>query len=204
MARICSDCEVELRRVEASFTETAHVWESGFTPVALEAWACPHCGQVRFYATDAAALFSRHVAAAVPLTLKEAYGEVLPVAMEWHPEARLCAAYSGGDDEEAFVDRQGGCSAWSFTFCDPQRQYLDLVLIGRVVERSPYDFDGETGAPFALEDLLDSPELLARAQAAGADGEIFTLALERNEQDALRAVIVGEDQTPIYVEPMAL
>ncbi|HEX5690743.1 MAG TPA: hypothetical protein VFX76_12105, partial [Roseiflexaceae bacterium] len=108
MARFCTDCEAELRRVETSFTETAQVWESGFTPVGLESWACPHCGQVRFYAADAIALFSRQVAAPIPLTLKEAYGEVLPTALEWHPSAQLCAAYSGGDDEEAFVDRQGG------------------------------------------------------------------------------------------------
>jgi hypothetical protein len=202
MARICGECEVELRRVETSFTETAQVWEAGFMPVALEAWACPNCGQVRFYAADATALFSRQVAAPVPLTLKEAYGEVLPVALEWHASAQLCAAYSGGDDEEAFVDRQGSCAAWSFTFCDPQSQYLDLVLVGRIVERSPYDFDGEAGAPFQLEDLLDSPELLARAQAAGATGEIFTLALERDEQDALRAVIVGENQMPVYLDPL--
>jgi hypothetical protein len=203
MARTCSDCGEDLRRVETSFLETALVWETGFAPVGLEAWACPRCGQVRFYAADAAALFSRKPSAPVPLTLKESYGEVLPTALEWHPSARLCAAYSGGDDEEAFVDIAGLCSAWSFTFCDPQGQYLDLVLVGRVVERSPYEFDGEAGAPFALEDLADSPELIARARASGADGEIFTLALERDEQELLRAVVVGENQAPVRVDPAA-
>jgi hypothetical protein len=203
MARICGDCEVELRQVETNFSETGLVWEAGFAPVALQAWACPRCGQVRFYAADTEALFSRQPSAFVPLTLKEAYGEVLPAAIEWHPSARLCAAYSGGDDEEAFVDPVGLCSSWSFTFRDPQGQYLDLVLVGRVVERSPYEFDGEAGAPFALEDLSDSPELIARARDAGANGAIFTLALERDEHDALRAVVVGENQTPVRVDPAA-
>ena len=47
-----------------------------------------------------------------------------------HESARLCAAYSSGDDEDAYVDADGLCPAWSFTFCDPNGQYLDLVLVG--------------------------------------------------------------------------
>jgi hypothetical protein len=201
MARICSDCEVELRQVETNFLETGQVWEAGFASVALQAWACPQCGQVRFYAADTDALFSQQASDAVPLTLKEAYGEVLPVALEWHERAQLCAAYSGGDDEDAFVDLDGLCPVWSFTFCDPAGQYLDLVLVGRIVERSPYEFDGEAGDPFALEDLMDSPELIERAHAAGVAGEIFTLALERDEHGDLRAIVVGEDEQQVGLDP---
>lgn len=201
MARICGDCQAELRQVETNFLETGQVWEAGFAPVALEAWACPHCGQVRFYADDVAGLFGQQASEVVPLTLKEAYGEVLPAALAWHESARLCAAYSSGDDEDAYVDGEGLCPAWSFTFCDPTGQYLDLVLIGRIVERSPYDFDGEAGEPFTLEDQADSPELIARARSAGLGGEIFTLALERDEDSSLRAIIVGEDDEQVEIDP---
>jgi hypothetical protein len=201
MARICGDCQAELRQVETNFLETGQVWEAGFAPVALEAWACPRCGQVRFYADDVAGLFGQQASELVPLTLKEAYGEVLPAALAWHEAARLCAAYSSGDDEDAYVDEEGLCSAWSFTFCDPTKQYLDLVLIGRIAERSPYEFDGEAGEPFALEDLADSPELIERARGAGLDSEIFTLALERDEDGVLRAVIVGEDDRQVQIDP---
>jgi hypothetical protein len=201
MARICGDCEAELRQVETNFLETGQVWEAGFAPVALEAWACPQCGQVRFYAADVEGLFGQQASEMVPLTLKEAYGEVLPSALAWHESARLCAAYSSGDDEDAYVDEDGLCPAWSFTFCDPNGQYLDLVLIGRIVERSPYDFDGEAGEPFALEDLADSPELIQRARSAGLVGEIFTLALERDEDSVLRAIIVGEDDEQAQIDP---
>jgi hypothetical protein len=201
MARICGDCQAELRQVETNFLETGQVWEAGFAPVALEAWACPRCGQVRFYADDVEGLFGQQASEVVPLTLKEAYGEVLPAALAWHEAARLCAAYSSGDDEDAYVDEEGLCSAWSFTFCDPNGQYLDLVLIGRIAERSPYDFDGEAGEPFALEDLADSPELIERARGAGLDGEIFTLALERDEDGVLRAVMVGEDDRQVQIDP---
>ncbi len=201
MARVCGDCQAELRQVETNFLESGQVWEAGFAPVPLEAWACPRCGQVRFYADDVEGLFGQQAAEAVPLTLKEAYGEVLPAALAWHEAARLCAAYSSGDDEDAYVDEEGLCSAWSFTFCDPTGQYLDLVLIGRIAEHSPYEFDGEAGEPFALEDLADSPELIERARGAGLDGEIFTLALERDEEGVLRAVIVGEDDRQIQIDP---
>lgn len=203
MARICSDCQVELRQVETNFLEVGRVWEAGFASVGLEAWACPQCGQVRFYAADTAGLFSQHASEAIPLTLKEAYGEVLPVALEWHESAQLCAVYTGGDDEEAFVDTDGLCSAWSFTFCDPAEQYLDLVLVGRVVEQSPYEFDGEAGAPFTLEELMDSPEIIVRARGAGLQGEIFTLAIERDEAGVLRAVVVGEDDQQTQFDPIA-
>ena len=202
MARVCGDCQAELRQVETNFLESGQVWEAGFAPVPLEAWACPRCGQVRFYADDVEGLFGQQAAEAVPLTLKEAYGEVLPAALAWHEAARLCAAYSSGDDEDAYVDEEGLCSAWSFTFCDPTGQYLDLVLIGRIAEHSPYEFDGEAGEPFALEDLADSPELIERARGAGLDGEIFTLALERDEEGVLRAVIVGEDDRQVQIDPV--
>ena len=202
MARVCGDCQAELRQVETNFLESGQVWEAGFAPVPLEAWACPRCGQVRFYADDVEGLFGQQAAEAVPLTLKEAYGEVLPAALAWHEAARLCAAYSSGDDEDAYVDEEGLCSAWSFTFCDPTGQYLDLVLIGRIAEHSPYEFDGEAGEPFAREDLADSPELIERARSAGLDGEIFTLALERDEEGVLRAVIVGEDDRQVQIDPV--
>jgi hypothetical protein len=202
MARICSDCEVDLRQVETNFLETGQVWEAGFAPVALQAWACPRCGQVRFYAADTEELFGQQAAEAVPLTLKEAYGEALPAALEWNAAAQLCAAYSGGDDQETFVDLDGLCTSWSFTFCDPTGQYLDLVLIGRVVERSPYEFDGEAGAPLALEDARHSPERIERACDEGDEGEIFTLALERDENGALRAIVVGEDDEQAQFEPL--
>src|SRR5262245_3806117 len=201
MARVCGDCQAELRQVETNFLESGQVWEAGFAPVPLEAWACPRCGQVRFYADDVEGLFGQQAAEVVPLTLKEAYGEVLPAALAWNEAARLCAAYSSGDDEDAYVDEEGLCSAWSFTFCDPTGQYLDLVLVGRIAERSPYEFDGEAGEPFALEDLADSPELIERARGAGLDGEIFTLALERDEEGVLRAVIVGEDDRQVQIDP---
>jgi hypothetical protein len=201
MARMCSDCDVELRQVETDFLETGHVWEAGFAPVGLEAWACPNCGQVRFYAADPTALFGQQAADSVPLTLKEAYGEVLPTALEWSEAAQLCAAYSSGDDEEAYVDVDGLCSSWSFTFRDPDGHYLDLVLVGRIVERSPYEFDGEAGEPFSLDDLMDSPELLARAREQGLAGEAFTMALERDEQGRLRALIVGDSDEQMEVDP---
>lgn len=201
MARMCSDCEVELRQVETNFLEIGQVWEAGFAPVALQAWACPNCGQVHFYAADAARLFGQQASEVVPLTLKEAYGEVLPVALEWNEQAQLCAAYSGGDDEEAFVDQDGLCPAWSFTFCDASGQYLDLVLLGRIVERSPYEFDGEAGAPFGLEDVSDSPELVERAREAGSSGEIFTLAIERDEGGTLRAIVVDEHERQVQLNP---
>jgi hypothetical protein len=201
MARICGECQAELRQVETNFLETGQVWEAGFAPVALEAWACPGCGQVRFYAADVARLFGQQASEVVPLTLKEAYGEVLPSALAWHELARLCAAYSSSDDEDAYVDGDGLCPAWSFTFRDPAGQYLDLVLLGRIVERSPYEFDGEAGAPFALEDLADSPELIERARDTGLEGEIFTLALERDEDGVLRAVIVGEGDEQARIDP---
>ena len=201
MARICSDCEVELRPVETNFLETGQVWESGFAPVALEGWACPHCGQVRFYAADTQGLFSQQASDIVPLTLKEAYGEVLPMALEWSDGAQLCAAYSSGDDEDAYVDLDGLCPYWSFTFRDQAGQYLDLILFGRVVERSPYEFDGEAGDPFVLEDLVDSPEIIARARKLGLEGETFTLALERDESGTLRAIVVGEDDEQVQVDP---
>jgi hypothetical protein len=201
MARICGDCQTELRQVETNFLETGQVWEAGFAPVGLEAWACPQCGQVRFYANDVAGLFGQQALEVVPLTLKEGYGEVLPVALEWHESAQLCAAYSSGDDEDGYVDEDGLCPTWSFTFCDPNGQYLDLVLVGRIVERSPYEFDGEAGGPFALEDLADSPELIERARNAGLEGEIFTLALERDEDGNLRAIVVGEDDQQIQLDP---
>src|SRR4029453_10426618 len=98
MARICGDCQAELQQVETNFLETGQVWEAGFAPVALEAWACPDCGLVRFYAADPAELFGRQAADLIPMTLKEAYGEVLPAALEWSQAAQLCAAYSSGDD----------------------------------------------------------------------------------------------------------
>ncbi|MFL5806843.1 MAG: hypothetical protein ACJ8CR_34585 [Roseiflexaceae bacterium] len=201
MVRICSDCQVELRQVETNFLEIGQVWEAGFAPVALEAWACPRCSQVRFYAANVEELFSQRASDVVPLTLKEAYGEVLPVALEWHESVRLCAVYSG-DDEDAYVDMDGLCPTWSFTFCDSSEQYLDLVLIGRIVERSPYEFDGESGAPFALEDLMDSPEIIAQARGAGLQGEAFTLALERDEGGTLRAVVVGEDDQQVQLNPL--
>jgi hypothetical protein len=200
MARICSDCEVELRQVETNFLETGQVWEAGFAPVALEAWACPQCGLVRFYAGDPAELFARQAADLVPLTLKEAYGEVMPAALEWSGSVQLCAAYSSGDDEEAYVDVDGLCPFWSFTFRDPDGHYLDLVLVGRVVERSPYEFDGEAGEPFSLDELMDSPDLIARAREQGLAGETFTMALERDEQGQLRALIVGDDEQ-VEVDP---
>ncbi len=199
MTRICSDCQVELRQVETNFLETGQVWEAGFAPVALEAWACPHCGQVRFYAAEG--LFSQQTTDSVPMTLKEAYGEVLPAALEWNEAAQLCAAYSSGDDEDAYVDADGLCPYWSFTFRDQAGQYLDLVLFGRIVERSPYEFDGEAGDPFVLEDLLDSPEIIARARELGLEGETFTLALERDEGGTLRAIVVGEDDQQVQVDP---
>jgi hypothetical protein len=201
MARICSECEVELRQVETNFLETGQVWEAGFAPVALEAWACPHCGQVRFYAADNAGLFSQQASETVPMTLKEAYGEVLPVALEWSEGAQLCAAYSSGDDEDAYVDLDGLCPCWSFTFRDSAGQYLDLVLSGRIAERSPFEFDGDAGEPFVLEDLLDSPEIIARARDAGLAGEAFTLALERDETGALRAIVVGDADEQVQVDP---
>src|SRR6185503_16412185 len=154
--------------------ETGQVWEPGFAPVALEGWACPHCGQVRFYAADVDGLFSQQSTEIVPMTLKEAYGEVLAAALEWSDGAQLCAAYSSGDDEDAYVDADGLCPYWSFTFRNPAGEYLDLVLVGRVVERSPYEFEGTAGEPFVLEDLLDTPEIIARARAAGLPGEAFT------------------------------
>jgi len=200
MARICSDCEVELRQVETNFLETGQVWEAGFAPVALEAWACPQCGLVRFYAGDLTELFARQAADLVPLTLKEAYGEVMPAALEWSEAAQLCAAYSSGDDEEAYIDVDGLCPFWSFTFRDPDGRYLDLVLVGRVVERSPYEFDGEAGEPFSLDELMDSPDLIARARERGLPGETFTMALERDEQGRLRALIVGDDEQ-VEVDP---
>lgn len=193
MARICSDCDVELRQVETNFLETGQVWQAGFAPVALEGWACPHCGQVRLYAADSEALFSQQPLDSVPMTLKEAYGEVLPAALEWDTGAQLCAVYSGGDDDEAYVDADGDCSYWCFTFRGPEGNYLDLVVAGRVVERSPYEFDGDTGAPFTLDDLLDSPEIVARARAEGLPGELFSVALERDETDTLRAIVVSAD-----------
>jgi hypothetical protein len=156
---------------------------------------------VRFYAADAEELFSQQALEAVPLTLKEAYGEVLPVALEWHAGAQLCAVYSGGGDEDAYIDPDGLCPTWSFTFRDPAKQYLDLVLAGRIAERSPYEFDGEAGAPFTLEDLMDSPELIGRARDAGLAGEIFTLALERDENGALRAIVVGENDKQMRLDP---
>jgi hypothetical protein len=155
---------------------------------------------VRFYAADVEGLFGQQASETVPLTLKEAYGEVLPVALEWHPEAQLCAVYSGGD-EESFVDQGGLCPIWSFTFRNPVEQYLDLVVSGRIAERSPYEFDGEAGEPFALEDLIDSPELLDRARAQGLSGQVFTLALERDESGALRAIVVGEGDEQVQVDP---
>lgn len=204
MARICSDCEVELRQVETSFLETAQVWEAGFAPVALEGWACPHCGQVRFYAADTEALFSRQPRPSIPMTLKEAYGEVLATALEWSEQAQLCAAYSSGDDEDAYVDTEGLCEYWSFTFRNPDGQYLDLVVAERVVERSPYEFEGDAGAPFALDELLDSPEIVAHARAAGLPGEQFSLALERDDSGALRAIVVAADgDEQVVVDPAA-
>ena len=193
MARICSDCEVELRPVETNFLETGQVWESGFAPVALEGWACPHCGQVRFYAADTQGLFSQQSSDIVPLTLKEAYGEVLPMALEWSDGAQLCAAYSSGDDEDAYVDLDGLCPYWSFTFSNPAGEYLDLVLVGRVVERSAYEFEGDAGAPFVLEDVLDSPDIVARARDAGLPGEAFTVTMERDDAGVLRAVVATDD-----------
>ena len=202
MARICTDCQEELRRVETSFLETAQVWEAGFAPVSLEGWACPRCGQVRFYAADAEALFSQQTPDTVPLTLKEAYGEVLPTALEWSEGAQLCAAYSSGDDEDAYVDVDGLCPYWSFTFSNPAGEYLDLVLIGRVVERSPYDFEGDAGAPFGLEDVLDSPDIIAQARAAGLPGEAFTLTLERDDDDRLRSIVAAADgDEQVEIEP---
>lgn len=202
MARLCTDCEVELRQVETNFLETGQVWEPGFAPVALEGWACPHCGQVRFYAADVDGLFSQQSTEMVPMTLKEAYGEVLAVALEWSGGAQLCAAYSSGDDEEAYVDADGLCPYWSFTFRDPASQYLDLVLLGRVVERSPYEFEGTAGEPFALEDLLDSPEIIERARAAGLPGEMFTLAVERDTDNVLRAIVASsEGEEQVQVDP---
>ena len=53
----------------------------------------------------------------------------------------------------------------------------------------------------ALEDLVDSPELIQRARSAGLAGEIFTLALERDEDSTLRAIIVGEDDEQVQVDP---
>jgi len=203
MARICSDCELELRRVETNFLETAQVWEAGFAPVALEGWACPRCGQVRFYAADSDALFGQQPLETVPMTLKEGYGEVLPAALEWSADAQLCAAYSSGDDEEVYVDVDGLCSYWSFTFSNPAGEYLDLVLAGRAVERSPYEFEGEAGAPFMLEDLLDSPEIIEQARALGLPGEAFTLTMERDDTNALRALVVTADgNEQVRVDPL--
>jgi len=201
MTLLCDNCEVALRQVETNFLESGQVWEAGFAPVALQAWACPLCGQVRFYAADVELLFSQQASDVVPLTLKEAYGEVLPVALEWNASAQLCAVYSSEDDETAYVDREGLCPAWNFTFCDPGGQYLDLVMSGRLVQRSPYDFDGETGAPFVLEDVMDSPELINQAALAGVMGDIFTLALERDETNSLRAVVVGEGDQQVQLDP---
>lgn len=202
MPRLCNDCEEELQPVETNFLESGQVWQTGFAPVALEGWACPRCGQVRFYAADVEGLFSRQVAEIVPLTLKEAYGEVLPAALEWSDGAQLCAVYSSGDDEDAYVDVDGLCPYWSFTFGNPAGEYLDLVLTGRVVERSPYEFEGTAGEPFALEDILDSPEIIARARAAGLPGEAFTVVLERDTENALRAVVVNADgDEQIQVDP---
>jgi hypothetical protein len=193
MARLCNDCEEELQPVETNFLESGQVWQTGFAPVALEGWACPRCGQVRFYAADVEGLFSQQVAETVPLTLKEAYGEVLPAALEWSDGVQLCAVYSSGDDEDAYVDVDGLCPYWSFTFSNPDGEYLDLVLNGRVVERSPYEFEGTAGEPFVLEDILDTPEIIARARAAGLPGEAFTVVLERDTDNVLRAVVVDAD-----------
>jgi hypothetical protein len=202
MARLCSECEEELRQVETNFLETGQVWQTGFAPVALEGWACPRCGQVRFYAADVEALFSQQEVEDVPVTLKEAYGEVLPAALEWSDTVQLCAVYSSGDDEDAYVDVDGLCPYWSFTFRNPAGEYLDLVLAGRIVERSLYEFEGTAGEPFTLEDIHDSPEIVARARDAGLPGEAFSVVLERDTDNTLRAVVVNADgDEQIQVDP---
>jgi hypothetical protein len=202
MARLCSECEEELRQVETNFLETGQVWQTGFAPVALEGWACPRCGQVRFYAADVEALFSQQEVEDVPVTLKEAYGEVLPAALEWSDTVQLCAVYSSGDDEDAYVDVDGLCPYWSFTFRNPAGEYLDLVLAGRIVERSLYEFEGTAGEPFTLEDIHDSPEIVARARDAGLPGEAFSVVLERDTDNTLRAVVVNADgDEQLQVDP---
>lgn len=202
MAYICRDCNSELRQIETNFLETSQVWELGFAPVALEGWACPHCGQVRFYASDAAALFGKQAPELIPMTMKEAYGNVLPVAIEWDETAELCAIYSGGDDEDVYVDIDGQCTYWSFTFRTPQDTYLDLVVTGRIVKRSPYEFEGDAGASFVLEDLLDSPDIITQARAAELAGKAFTLALERDDNGTLRALVVSPDGSQqIRIDP---
>jgi hypothetical protein len=123
-----------------------------------------------------------------PLTLKEAYGEALGAALEWNADAQLAAAASSAGDADAFVDDLGTCSAWSFSFLAPGDQRLDLdVVRGQALPSA--EPPAASGAPFALDDLADSPELIARARAQGLDGEQFIVRLGRDAAGALAAQV---------------
>lgn len=135
-----------------------------------------------------------------PLTLKEAYGESIGRALEWSDTAQLCAVYSGGDDEEAYVDAEGLCACWSFTYRNPSSQYLDLVVLNGQIQVSDLEFSGTPGNAFILDDLLDSPDIIADAYEQGLEGDGVNLSLERDESGVLRALVVRGDQQ-IVVDP---
>jgi hypothetical protein len=136
-----------------------------------------------------------------PLTLKEAYGEVIAQALAWHPEARVALAVSSTGVDDAFVDLTGACPAWSFSFVAPDGTSTDLdVVNGQVAPGS--DPAHTIGEPFALEDSADSPELIDRARAEGLAGDQFVLRLARDANGTLRAVVQSaQNARQVTVDP---
>lgn len=120
-----------------------------------------------------------------PLTLKEAYGEALGAALAWSDDAQLVAVHSSTSADDAFVDRQGTCPAWTFTFVNSTGATYDLDVVNGQAVPSPYASE-EVATPFALEDLADSPELIARS---GLGGNQFIVRLGRSSSGALTASI---------------
>lgn len=123
-----------------------------------------------------------------PLTLKEAYGEALGAALAWNAAARLAAAASSQSVDDAFVDLAGACPAWIFTFVAPDGSALDLDVTNGQAIPSP-DPPTAAAAPFALDELADSPVLVDRARSQGLAGEQFILRLGHSAAGTLLASI---------------
>jgi hypothetical protein len=138
---------------------------------------------------DATSLTATDDPALGPLTLKEAYGEGVGAALEWSDSAQLCAVHSGQAGTEALVDADGLADQWRFIYCNAAGQLFELAIIHGQLRHTNSAYSGPAGQPFALEDLLDSPELIAQARDAGLDGDAFTIIIARDAQGALQATV---------------
>ena len=77
-----------------------------------------------------------------------------------------------------------------------------MIIVNGQLQVSDLAFSGTPGASFALDDLLDSPDIVALAREQGIEGLALTLNLECDEAGRLRALVIGGDQQ-VVIDPIA-